>query len=70
MTRIRAHTVAAVVVAVSLVMILAVITPTSETAMAERAHSQITRFDGGSHLTLISHPEAVTAVILDAAHRS
>jgi hypothetical protein len=25
---------------------------------------------GGSHLTLISHPEAVTAVILDAVHRS
>jgi pimeloyl-ACP methyl ester carboxylesterase len=43
-----------------------IITPTSETAMAERAHSQITRFDGGSHLTLISHPDAVTAVIQKA----
>jgi pimeloyl-ACP methyl ester carboxylesterase len=31
--------------------------------MANRAHSVITTFDGGSHLTLISHPEAVTAVI-------
>ncbi len=40
-----------------------IITPTSETAMATRAHSQITTFDGGSHLTLISHPDAVTAVI-------
>ncbi|MCW2512611.1 MAG: alpha/beta hydrolase [Mycobacterium sp.] len=40
-----------------------IITPSSETAMANRAHSTITTFDGGSHLTLISHPEAVTAVI-------
>jgi pimeloyl-ACP methyl ester carboxylesterase len=40
-----------------------IITPTSETAMANRAHSVITTFDGGSHLALISHPEAVTAVI-------
>jgi len=40
-----------------------VITPDSESAMAERAHSQITRFNGGSHLTLVSHPEAVTQVI-------
>jgi pimeloyl-ACP methyl ester carboxylesterase len=47
-----------------------IITPTSERAMATRAHSTITEFDGGSHLTLISHPEAVTAVILDAVHRS
>jgi pimeloyl-ACP methyl ester carboxylesterase len=31
--------------------------------MAHRAHSTITTFDGGSHLTLISHPDAVTAVI-------
>jgi pimeloyl-ACP methyl ester carboxylesterase len=43
-----------------------IITPTSETAMANRAHSVITTFDGGSHLTLISHPEAVTAVINSA----
>jgi pimeloyl-ACP methyl ester carboxylesterase len=40
-----------------------VITPDSESNMANRAHSQITRFDGGSHLTLVSHPEAVTQVI-------
>lgn len=45
-----------------------IITPTSEEAMAARAGSQVTRFDGGSHLTLISHPDAVTAVILDAVH--
>lgn len=43
-----------------------VITPDSESAMAERAHSQITRFNGGSHLTLVSHPEAVTQVIQSA----
>jgi pimeloyl-ACP methyl ester carboxylesterase len=40
-----------------------IITPTSETAMANRAHSKITNVQGGSHLTLISHPDAVTAVI-------
>ncbi len=45
-----------------------IITPTSERAMAARAQSTVTEFDGGSHLTLISHPEAVTAVILDAVH--
>jgi pimeloyl-ACP methyl ester carboxylesterase len=43
-----------------------IITPTSERAMAERAHSHVTTFDGGSHLTLISHPDAVTAVIESA----
>jgi len=32
-------------------------------AMARRAHSHITIFNGGSDLTLISHPAAVTAVI-------
>jgi pimeloyl-ACP methyl ester carboxylesterase len=48
-----------------------IITPTSERAMAARAHSHITLFDGGSHLTLISHPDAVTAVIdqaIDSVH--
>ena len=45
-----------------------VVTPSSELAMAHRAHSHITVFAGGSHLTLISHPSAVTAVILKAAH--
>ncbi|QNJ90484.1 alpha/beta hydrolase [Mycolicibacterium fluoranthenivorans] len=44
-----------------------IITPTSERAMAARAKSTVTEFDGGSHLTLISHPDAVTAVILAAA---
>jgi hypothetical protein len=34
--------------------------------MAHRAHSTITIFHGGSHLTLISHPEAITAVIRSA----
>jgi pimeloyl-ACP methyl ester carboxylesterase len=43
-----------------------IITPTSEYAMAARARSQVTTFDGGSHLTLISHPDAVTAVIESA----
>lgn len=43
-----------------------IITPTSERAMAERAGSHVTVFDGGSHLTLISHPDAVTAVIEQA----
>lgn len=43
-----------------------IITPASEHAMAARARSQVTTFDGGSHLTLISHPDAVTAVIESA----
>lgn len=43
-----------------------IITPTSERAMAQRAHSTVTEFNGGSHLTLISHPDAVTAVIQSA----
>ena len=43
-----------------------IITPASEKAMAARAHSQVTVFDGGSHLTLISHADAVTAVIGEA----
>lgn len=48
-----------------------IITPTSERAMAARAHAKVTEFDGGSHLTLISHPDAVTAVIqsaIDSVH--
>jgi pimeloyl-ACP methyl ester carboxylesterase len=40
-----------------------IITPSAEKAMAQRAHSTVTIFDGGSHLTLVSHPDAVTAVI-------
>jgi len=43
-----------------------IITPASELAMAHRAHSHITMFHRGSHLTLISHPNAVTAVIASA----
>jgi pimeloyl-ACP methyl ester carboxylesterase len=44
-----------------------IITPAAKESMAERAHSHVTTFQGGSHLTLISHPEAVTAVIESAA---
>jgi pimeloyl-ACP methyl ester carboxylesterase len=43
-----------------------IITPASELMMAHRAHSHVTVFHGGSHLTLISHPDAVTAVIASA----
>jgi pimeloyl-ACP methyl ester carboxylesterase len=43
-----------------------IITAASELAMAHRAHAHITIFHGGSHLTLISHPNAVTAVIASA----
>jgi pimeloyl-ACP methyl ester carboxylesterase len=43
-----------------------IITPASELAMAHRAHSHVTLFQGGSHLTLISHPNAVTAVLASA----
>ncbi|MFF3752712.1 alpha/beta fold hydrolase [Streptomyces sp. NPDC002018] len=49
-----------------------IITPESERMMARRAGSKITTFEGGSHLTLISHPEAVTKVIeaaIDAVGR-
>lgn len=44
-----------------------IITPESELAMAHRAHSDIVEVPGGSHLTLISHPDAVTGQILKAA---
>lgn len=44
-----------------------IITPAAKESMAQRAHAQVTTFQGGSHLTLISHPEAVTAVIEAAA---
>ena len=43
-----------------------IITAASELAMARRAHARITMFHGGSHLTLVSHPNAVTAVIASA----
>jgi pimeloyl-ACP methyl ester carboxylesterase len=43
-----------------------IITAASERAMARRAHAHVTLFHGGSHLTLISHPDAVTRVIARA----
>lgn len=43
-----------------------IVTDASKLRMAHRAHSHITMFRGGSHLTLISHPNAVTAVITSA----
>jgi pimeloyl-ACP methyl ester carboxylesterase len=43
-----------------------IITAASELQMADRAHSHITLFQGGSHLTLISHPNAVTSVVASA----
>jgi pimeloyl-ACP methyl ester carboxylesterase len=43
-----------------------IITPASKLSMARRAHSKIIEFRGGSHLTLISHPDAVTKVIASA----
>jgi len=43
-----------------------IITPASQRAMARRARARVTTFRGGSHLTLISHPEAVAAVIAAA----
>ncbi|MFC6083081.1 alpha/beta hydrolase [Sphaerisporangium aureirubrum] len=43
-----------------------IITAGSQLSMARRAHSKVTRFQGGSHLTLISHPDAVTSVIESA----
>jgi pimeloyl-ACP methyl ester carboxylesterase len=43
-----------------------IITPDSQRSMAGRARSKVTTFQGGSHLTLISHPGAVTSVIRSA----
>ena len=43
-----------------------IITSASKMAMARRARARITVFHGGSHLSLISHPRAVTAVIAKA----
>ncbi|MGI8329759.1 alpha/beta hydrolase [Actinomadura scrupuli] len=43
-----------------------IITPAAERSMARRARSKVTEFHGGSHLTLISHPDAVTSVIASA----
>ncbi|WP_371794224.1 alpha/beta hydrolase [Streptomyces sp. NBC_01718] len=43
-----------------------IITPDSEKKMARRAGSKVTIFPGGSHLTLVSDPAAVTKVIESA----
>ena len=43
-----------------------IITPQAQRAQATRANAHITVFRGGSHLTLISHPDAVTGVIAKA----
>jgi pimeloyl-ACP methyl ester carboxylesterase len=43
-----------------------IITAASALSMARRARSDVTMFEGGSHLTLISHPDAVRAVIQKA----
>ncbi|MEU8397066.1 alpha/beta hydrolase [Nonomuraea sp. NPDC048892] len=40
-----------------------IITIESQLSMAKRAGSKVTKFAGGSHLTLVSHPEAVASVI-------
>jgi pimeloyl-ACP methyl ester carboxylesterase len=44
-----------------------IITPRSQASMAARAHAKVLLVPGGSHLTLISHPQAVTDQILAAA---
>ncbi|HKD76829.1 MAG TPA: alpha/beta hydrolase, partial [Ktedonobacterales bacterium] len=44
-----------------------IIAPESQLFMAHRAHARILMVPGGSHLTLISHPDAVTNQILAAA---
>ncbi len=44
-----------------------IITPESQLSMAHRAHARILIVPGGSHLTLISQPGAVTDQILAAA---
>ena len=47
-----------------------IITPESELRMAHRAHARVLVVAGGSHLTLISHPGAVTDQILAAAREA
>ncbi|GAA4260946.1 MAG TPA: alpha/beta hydrolase [Dactylosporangium sp.] len=44
-----------------------IITPASQESMAHRAKATIRTVPGGSHLTLITHPDAVTDQILAAA---
>jgi hypothetical protein len=38
--------------------------------MAGRAHATVTKINGGSHLSLISHPGEVTNVIEEAARHT
>jgi hypothetical protein len=45
-----------------------IVTLEAQRVMAHRAHARILLVSGGSHLTPISHPEAVTKQILAAAH--
>lgn len=47
-----------------------IITAAAKHMMAQRAGSHVTEYDGGSHLTLISHPDVVTQVIDDAINQS
>jgi pimeloyl-ACP methyl ester carboxylesterase len=44
-----------------------IITSASKAFMAQRAGAAVTTLDGGSHLSLISHPDAVASVIEAAA---
>ena len=44
-----------------------IVTAASKQSIVQRAGANVTTFDGGSHLTLVSHPDAVTAVIESAA---
>jgi pimeloyl-ACP methyl ester carboxylesterase len=44
-----------------------VITPAQQLMMATRAHAKVTEIPGASHVSMISHPGAVTAVIERAA---
>ena len=44
-----------------------IITPASKAFMAQRAGAAVTTLDGGSHLSLVSHPDAVASVIESAA---
>jgi pimeloyl-ACP methyl ester carboxylesterase len=44
-----------------------IITSASKAFMAQRAGATVTTFEGGPHLSLISHPDAVVAVIESAA---
>jgi pimeloyl-ACP methyl ester carboxylesterase len=44
-----------------------IITPAAKESMAQRAHAQVIMFRGGSHLTLVTDPDGVTALIESAA---